>query len=64
MTFEFYTPYVIAATPPNDKPWGIYDAGGKNGLVLHGKATCPVKLSVDQGKTWHDAGTLQPTAWT
>ena len=56
VTFEFYTPYVIAATPPNDKAWGIYDAGGKNGLVLHGKATCPVSLSVDQGKTWQEAG--------
>jgi len=56
VTFEFYTPYVIAATPANDKPWGVYDAGGKNGLVLHGKASCPVSLSVDQGKTWHEAG--------
>ena len=27
VAFEFYTPYIIAATPPNDKPWGIYDAG-------------------------------------
>src|SRR5579872_5944965 len=38
VVFEFYTPYIIAATPADDKPWGIYDAGGKNGLVLHGKA--------------------------
>ena len=56
VTFEFYSPYVIATTPANDKPWGIYDPGGRNGLVLHGKATCPVKLSVDQGKSWFDAG--------
>jgi hypothetical protein len=54
VTFEFYTPYIIAATPPNDKPWGIYDAGGKNGLVLNGKMTCAVKISTDQGKTWSE----------
>lgn len=56
VTFEFYTPYIIAATPPNAKPWGIYDAGCKNGLVLHGKAECAVSISTDQGTTWHDAG--------
>jgi hypothetical protein len=56
VVFEFYTPYIIAATPPNDKPWGIYDDGGRNGLVLHGKATCGVSVSTDQGKTWFDAG--------
>jgi hypothetical protein len=58
ITFEFYSPYIIAATPANEKPWGIYDAGATNGLVLHGKASCPVQVSVDQGKTWQDAGTL------
>lgn len=55
VTFEFYTPYVIACTPPNDKGWGIYDAGGKNGLVLSGKIACPVQVSTDQGKTWQSA---------
>jgi hypothetical protein len=54
VTFELYTPYIIAATPPNDKPWGIYDAGCKNGLVLRGKAKCAVAISVDQGRTWHE----------
>jgi hypothetical protein len=54
--FEFYTPYIIAATPPNKKLWGIYDAGCKNGLVLHGKATCQVSVSTDQGRTWQDCG--------
>jgi hypothetical protein len=58
VTFEFYTPYVIATTPPNEDEWGIYDTGGKNGLVLHGNANCLVKLSVDQGQTWHDVGGL------
>jgi hypothetical protein len=55
-TFEFYTPYIIGATPPNQKPWGIYDAGCRNGLVLRGQADCAVSISTDQGKNWHDAG--------
>jgi hypothetical protein len=54
VVFEFRTPYIIAATPPNKKPWGIYDAGGTNGLVLHGKADCAVSVSTDRGKTWSD----------
>ncbi len=56
VTFEFYTPYIIGATPPNGKAWGIYEAGGKNGLVLRGKADGAVSVSVDQGRTWKDAG--------
>src|SRR5207247_2637640 len=54
--FEFYTPYIIAATPAGDKPWDIYEPGCRSGLVLHGKADCAVSLSVDQGKTWQDCG--------
>jgi hypothetical protein len=56
VTFEFASPYVIAATPPNDKPWGIYEAGARNGLVLRGKASCTVSLSIDAGKSWQDCG--------
>src|SRR5262249_27719313 len=56
VTFEFYTPYVIAATPPNAKPWRIYDAACPTGLVLRGKADCTVSVSTDQGKTWQDCG--------
>ncbi len=56
VTIEFYAPYIIGATPANDKPWGIYEAGGKNGLVLKGKADAAVSVSVDQGATWKDAG--------
>jgi len=52
VTFSFQTPYVIGATPPNDKPWGIYDDGCRNGLVLHGKTNCPVSLSLDDGRVW------------
>lgn len=56
VTFEFYTPYIIAATPPNDEPWGIYDEGCRNGLVLHGHLPGAVAVSTDQGATWQDAG--------
>ena len=52
VTFSFRTPYVIAATPPNDKAWGIYDDGCRNGLVLQGNATCQVSVSVDDGHSW------------
>ncbi len=58
VTFEFYTPYVIATTPPNGNTWGIYDAGGKNGLVVSGKANCSLQISTDQGKTWQNVGPL------
>ena len=59
VVFEFQTPYLVAATPPNDKPWGIYDPGCRNGLLLKGKARCNVSLSVDQGGTWKDCGAFQ-----
>ncbi len=52
VVLEFYTPYIIAATPPNDAPWGIYDDGCRNGLVVHGTAGCDVSVSVDQGRIW------------
>lgn len=54
--FKFYTPFIIGATPPNDKPWGIYDDGCRNGLVLRGKANCGVSVSVDLGRTWWPGG--------
>ena len=54
--FEFYTPYIIAATPAGDGPWDIYENGCKNGLVLRGKADCNVLVSVDQGTTWSKCG--------
>lgn len=56
VVFEFYTPYIIAATPPNGAPWGIYEAGCRNGLVLQGRSSCNVSISVDQGATWQDCG--------
>ncbi len=59
VTFGFITPYIIAATPPNSKPWGIYDAGCKNGLAVRGNGHFPVAVSVDCGRTWIDAGNLR-----
>ncbi|HYF51542.1 MAG TPA: hypothetical protein VEJ63_19165 [Planctomycetota bacterium] len=61
VTFEHSSPYIIGATPADvkeskPKPFGIYDSGAKNGLVIKGKIACPVKVSLDHGKTWKDAG--------
>lgn len=52
VTFAFRTPYVIGATPADNSAWGIYQPGGRNGLVLRGRATCKVGISVDDGRTW------------
>ncbi|MFN3485574.1 MAG: hypothetical protein ACK44W_08840, partial [Planctomycetota bacterium] len=59
VTFEFVSPYIIAATPPNAEPWGVYSPGGQNGLVLRGRASCSVEVSVDLGATWRSAGTFR-----
>jgi hypothetical protein len=59
VTFEFYTSYIIAATPPDDSDWGIYERGCKNGLVVDGSARCGVAVSVDQGLTWRQCGRLR-----
>lgn len=56
VTFAFSTPYIIGCTPPSKKEWGIYDKGGRNGLVLRGKVDGAVSVSVDRGRTWTDAG--------
>src|SRR5690606_2500825 len=52
------SPYVIAATPPDDSPWGIYEPGGRNGLVVTGRADCSVTVSTDDGRSWQEAGRL------
>ncbi|MGI9474804.1 MAG: hypothetical protein ACR2NZ_24955 [Rubripirellula sp.] len=65
VTFEFKTPYVIAAQPTNDQPWGIYDDGCTSGLVISGQLHCDVAVSTDSGSTWktrqHNQGDLD---WT
>ncbi len=58
VTFEFASPYIVGATPPNAKPFGVYDAGGRNGLVLKSKVNCAVSVSVDRGATWQAGGEL------
>jgi hypothetical protein len=59
VTFEFVTPYLIGATPPNRTLWGIHEAGCKNGLVLRGKTNCRVAVSLDRGRTWQDCGNFR-----
>lgn len=59
VVFEFYTPYIIGATPSGQGAWDIYQSGGKNGLVVTGQGDVQVLLSVDQGATWQAAGNLQ-----
>lgn len=58
VTFEFRTPYVIAATPADKTKWGVYSPGGRNGLIVSGHADCAVRVSVDNGKTWGDPAAL------
>jgi hypothetical protein len=57
--FEFSTPYIIAATPPNAGAWGIYDPGCRNGLRVRGNADCQVSVSVDRGRSWKSGGNLR-----
>jgi hypothetical protein len=56
VTFEFRTPYVIACTPASNAKWGIYEPGGKNGLVVTSRLSVPIAISTDGGKTWAQAG--------
>jgi hypothetical protein len=58
VTLEFYTPYIIAASPPDDTAWGIYQPGCKQGLILRGALKCEVSVSTDGGANWHSAGTF------
>jgi len=58
VTFEWYSPYIVAAAPPPDaakSDLGIYKPGCTGGLVIGGRAACPVEVSTDQGKTWNPA---------
>lgn len=59
VTLEFDTPYTIGCTPANLAPEkqmkAIYEPGARNGLVILGRATCPVRVSLDRGRTWNSA---------
>jgi len=59
VTFEWSSPYIVAAAPPADaakEQWGIYKPGCTQGLVIRGRAACPVEVSTDRGRTWQKAG--------
>jgi hypothetical protein len=58
VTFEFVSPYIIAATPVNAGPWGVYEPGCRNGLVVRGTGDVAVSVSVDHGQTWTKGGKL------
>lgn len=57
ITFEFRSPYLIAATPPNRDPWGIYASGCRNGLIVEGQ-NVKTAVSTDRGATWSEPATL------
>ncbi len=59
VTFEFQSPFLIGATPATNAEWGIYEPGGRNGLVIESAIEFPVSISTDRGKSWTDAGRVQ-----
>ncbi|TWT47127.1 hypothetical protein KOR42_41250 [Thalassoglobus neptunius] len=65
VTFEFQSPFVIAATPPDDSAWGIYEEGCTNGLIITADAKLDIDVSVDRGGSWTsttiDAGAVDLT---
>jgi hypothetical protein len=58
VTFEFYSPYIIGASPKGEGSWSIYEPGCTGGLAIAGQGDVPVSLSVDQGLTWQKCGKL------
>lgn len=60
VTFEFNSPYIIAATPASQEPWGVYETGCYNGLVIQSSKPVAVSVSVDRGQNWKQAAT-QPS---
>jgi hypothetical protein len=55
VTFEFSSPYVIGATPPDDSDWGIYKDGCTNGLTVRSNGVLAMQLSTDRGRSWKPA---------
>ena len=58
VTFEFTTPYIIAATPASDEAWAIYQPGCRNGLVISGSGVHQASLSTDRGQTWTEPASI------
>ncbi len=57
ITFYFYSPYAIAATPPQEAAeqlWAIHSAGCTNGLVLDSEDDSghTIQISTNNGSTW------------
>ncbi|MBC7857000.1 MAG: hypothetical protein IAF94_26520, partial [Pirellulaceae bacterium] len=59
VTFEFYSPYIIGATPPHETAWGVYQPACTNGLIIQRDGVYSVSVSADQGATWQEAGALR-----
>ncbi len=62
VTFDHFSPYVIAGDPTDDANPMTGPATG--GLVLTGQLVGDVQIEVsaDEGQTWHDAGVSMSTA--
>jgi hypothetical protein len=66
VTFYYYSPYAIAATPPREagnRIWAVLETGCKNGLVVSTKHAdkLPVQVSTDNGSTWSPKQLLNDT---
>ncbi|WP_166823445.1 hypothetical protein [Thalassoroseus pseudoceratinae] len=58
-TFEFQSPYIIAATPASDHEWGIYEPGCRNGLVIRSTVPIQISVSTDRGQSWQTEDAMQ-----
>jgi len=61
VTLKFNSPYIIAATPASDEPWGVYQPGCRNGLVINCAKPITVAVSVDRGQSWKQSSTQTNT---
>ena len=52
VTFEFNSPYIIAATPASSEAWGVYEPGCRNSLVIQSSKPIVVSVSIDRGQSW------------
>jgi hypothetical protein len=63
VTFKHLSPYVIAARSiqGGDREWKLLDEKCADGAIVSGVAAgkVPVKVSIDAGQTWQDAGVAE-----